>query len=168
MYMYVCVYIYICWLYRQIASCGMSIGDHRIAQWWKGVMSQQNSCKLDVTKCNWGAFDHASRAPQLKELCQGISVFLVTKAGLVSPIFNQERWRTRLWRQLWLVDRAPCARSSERLRTCRADKVSSSIYPDAWPKKQRLHIGEGAQAWWIHFMNFGVVWASQPICSRPM
>ena len=45
--------------------------------------------------------------------------------------------------------------------------VSSSIYPDTWPKKRRLHIGKGAQAWWIHFMSFEVVWVSQPlICDR--
>ena len=87
---------------------------------------------------------------------------LVTEARWGSLIFNQECGQTWLWHQFWPVDHASCTRSSERPRTCRAHTVSSSIYPDAWPKKRRLHIGEGAQAWWIHFMNFGVVWASQP------
>ena len=32
--------------YRQIASYGMGIGDHRVAQWWEGVIGQQNSCKM--------------------------------------------------------------------------------------------------------------------------
>ena len=31
--------------YRQIAGCGMGVGDHRVGQWWKGVMGQQNSYK---------------------------------------------------------------------------------------------------------------------------
>ena len=52
--------------------------------------------------------------------------------GWGSPNFNQERHG--LW---WLVDHAPCAGSSEGLRTCS---------PDAWPTSYTT-----AQAWWIHF-----------------
>ena len=44
--------ITICWswlsnqsFYRQMASCGLGVGDHRVGQWRKGVMGQQNSCK---------------------------------------------------------------------------------------------------------------------------
>ena len=44
--------MYICWpllsnqsFYRQITGCGMGVGDHRVAQWWKGVMGRQNSWK---------------------------------------------------------------------------------------------------------------------------
>ena len=103
----------------------------------------------------------------LRVLCLDLSIILVTEARWGSPTFNQERGQTRLWRQLWLVYHAPCTRSSKCPCTCHAHTVSSSFYPDAWPKKWRLHIGEGAQAWWIHFMNFGVVWMSQPsICNR--
>ena len=29
----------------------MSVGDHRVAQWWKGVMGQQHSCKVLIRPC---------------------------------------------------------------------------------------------------------------------
>ena len=48
--------------YREIAGYRMSVGDHRVARIYKGVMGQQYNSYMTL---NWGALDHASHAPQL-------------------------------------------------------------------------------------------------------
>ena len=62
---------------------GGGVDDHGyIGQWWKGVMVQQNSCKLGL---DWGAFDHASHAPQLRS-CNCAITIVSCKYAPPSPV----------------------------------------------------------------------------------
>ena len=47
--------------YTQITGYEMSVGDHRVAWWWRGVMGKQISYVTLII--NWGVPDHASHTP---------------------------------------------------------------------------------------------------------
>ena len=78
MYMCVCMYVFVCVcmcicnplvtkvFYRQIIGYGMSVDNHRVAWWWK---------TNELRDINWGAPNHAFRAPQLISCNYYVCVF---------------------------------------------------------------------------------------------
>ena len=91
-YIYICIYIYVymhaCWpspivvevsIIFQLHGYQRGMGDHRVTQWWAGVISQWITCRTLIT---WSVFDHASHVPRLRscnyDLCELVVLCRIT------------------------------------------------------------------------------------------
>ena len=92
--------------YRQIAGYRMDLGDHRVGRRWKGIIVMVNKI---VAGHNWGAFDHASHAPQLRSFNYNNTTHLlpawkakVQSKPLILYGFTKDRFELNFDKSCWL------------------------------------------------------------------